>query len=68
MAAMSSRQNDEQILDWIRMRVDGMSASEAARATGHEPRHVSSATNKIRAADIAESGETDVALAYWGRE
>jgi hypothetical protein len=59
-----SRERDEQILDWLSRRASGESCASIARVDGTHSGIVVVATNNIRNADIAESGEP-VLGAYW---
>lgn len=60
-----SRSADALVLRLLAMRCDGLNASQIADQTGLTREFVRTATNRVRAADEAESGE-DVAHAYWG--
>ena len=59
-----TRARDEELLDWVRRRAAGESCGSIARAAGSNPGIVIRATNVVRDADAAESGE-DVTGAYW---
>ena len=61
-----SRERDEEILCWLRWRSDGVSTTRIGRHVGKAPALIVQATNRVRAADIDESGDPDVAGAYWG--
>jgi len=64
--AQQSRQSDDLvILRLVRMRAGGLTTVQIAKRTGLSDGYVRSATNKVRAADIAESGEPDAAAGYW---
>jgi hypothetical protein len=59
-----ARQSDEQLLDLLAMRSGGMTPQRIADATGLRVQYVSTATNRVMRADMAESGE-DVIRHYW---
>lgn len=63
-----SREHDEQTLEFVRLRSSGSTPSDIARMFGVQRASVSRATAKVRDADIAESGEPEAYLAYWGAE
>jgi hypothetical protein len=56
--------SDFHLLDWVRRRVNGERVKDIAAACGADPIYVSADTNRVRNADIKESGE-DVSGAYW---
>jgi len=64
MARITDRASDERILGWIAQRVAGVAAQRIADADGVGQPQVIQSTNKVKAADAAESGEA-VAGAYW---
>ncbi|PID95790.1 MAG: hypothetical protein CSA85_00525 [Alphaproteobacteria bacterium] len=64
VAIVTGRASDERILNWIKKRVAGVVAQRIADADGVSQPQVIQCTNKVKAADAAESGE-DVAGAYW---
>lgn len=66
MADMNQN-DDRKVLRWIRLRTDGVSSAEIARRYEVSPQTVRDRTNRVLAADIAESGE-DVAIHYWPRK
>lgn len=59
-----TRAQDEKILQWLAWRSAGYSARAIARHVDAAPGVVVKATNAVRAADLAESGE-DVSAGYW---
>jgi len=59
-----ARQSDEQLLDLLAMRSGGMTPQQIADATGLRVQYVSTATNRVMRADMAESSE-DVTGHYW---
>lgn len=64
MARITDRASDERILGWIAQRVAGVAAQRIADTDGVGQPQVIQSTNKVKAADAAESGEA-VAGAYW---
>ncbi len=58
------RERDEELLEWIRRKIDGWTWGEIARAFGRSAVSVQNACFNVRKADAAESGE-DVTGAYW---
>ena len=64
MAIVKGRTADERILNWIEQRVAGVPAQRIASTNSVSQPHVIRSTNKVKAADAAESGE-NVAGAYW---
>jgi hypothetical protein len=58
------RDADELLLDMLRLRTRGLTPTAIAAKFGLGVQYVSTATNRVRRADAAESGE-DVAGAYW---
>lgn len=60
----ATRAQDERLLRWIAARRRGVSAHAIAQAEGLSGSRVMGATNALRDADAAESGE-DVRGAYW---
>ncbi len=63
-----ARQSDETVLRLLDLRTAGLSPTILAERTGRSPQFVSTATNRVRDADLAESGEDPdrVAACYWG--
>ena len=61
------RSRDEEVLDWIARRAAGESANGIAKVAGKASAVVVQATNQVRDADLAESGEDParVRRAYW---
>lgn len=61
------RQSDELTLEMVRLRSAGMSAVEISRKIGKTQQFVTTATNRVRRADVAESDEPKgvVDAAYW---
>ena len=59
--------SDDDILSWLQQRRAGRSCLAIARAAKADMRVVRMITNRIRAADLAESGEGPVRVleAYW---
>lgn len=59
--------SDRDVLDWVRRRAAGESSAAIAARCGAHDAYVRVATNKVRAADLAESGEDprQVERAYW---
>jgi hypothetical protein len=62
---MIPRAADERVLNWIRRRRAGESCADIARIVGVNRGAVVRDTNKVRDADIKESGETDIEKDYW---
>jgi hypothetical protein len=67
MDAPATRESDERILQWLRARHDGIGPRQLARELRVSWAAINAATYKVRAADIAESGEppASVRSAYW---
>ena len=67
MTGRTDRAEDVVHLAWLSLRAAGHSSAAIAAAFGASPAYVRAATNRIRAADLAESGERPdiVAGAYW---
>ncbi len=65
---LPTRQDDELHLRAVRMRSIGVSAATTARRLGLESARARVITNRIKQADIKESGEPQdvVRSAYWG--
>lgn len=59
-----SRSADDLTLALLRLRTGGLTTKQIAAKTGLSDGYIRSITNKVLAADAAESGE-DVAGAYW---
>jgi hypothetical protein len=61
------REDDELLLKRIALRCAGTSATEIARQTGGFPQSIYNLTNRVREADLRESGERRavVLTAYW---
>jgi hypothetical protein len=59
--------SDDDVVWALRQRVLGVSSARIAAAIGCSSAYVRAATNRVRAADMAESGEPAdvVASAYW---
>lgn len=55
---------DDLTLAMVRMRADGATVAQIARQLGLREQYVSTATNRVMRADMAESGE-DVSGFYW---
>lgn len=64
MGRVTGRASDERLLRWIRQRVEGVPARCIADADGVSISQVLQATNDVKAADMAQSGE-NAARAYW---
>lgn len=64
LAQNRSRAADEALLAMVHLRASGMTPHEIAQEFGVRDQYVSTATNRVMRADMAESGE-DVAGAYW---
>jgi len=64
--SVTPRHQDELILSAIRMRCQDIGASDIASRLGTSSAYVRAATNRVKAADEAESGET-VSDSYWDR-
>lgn len=64
---MSRITPDWQVLDWIKRRRAGETPKQIAVSCGVSLEVVRSATNRVRAADLAESGEAPakVNAGYW---
>lgn len=67
MSARAPQVSDATLLDWIRRRVAGETAQQIARRAGVTQERVRVVTNRVRDADLAESGEPErvVRAAYW---
>lgn len=67
MGLQATRARDEEVLDWIAMRLNGWSLGDVAAEFGTKPALVAQATNNVKKHDIAKSGEPRgaVAGAYW---
>lgn len=63
-----TRADDERLLSMIEARRKGLSLAEAGQMFCVTGRAVAAATNRIRSADLAESGEPveSVRATYWG--
>lgn len=61
---VSGREQDERILQAIRLRCEGVEPRRIAAATGLSTDYARAATNRVKAADEKESGE-EVAAGYW---
>lgn len=61
---MASRKSDERLLEWLRLRCEGVSAVSIAKHHGVNYQMVSNATNAVMKADIEVSGD-EVRSAYW---
>ena len=64
MKKVVGRASDERLLAWIKGRKRGQTVSELGAQSGVTNVQVVVTTNKVRDADIVESGE-DVAGCYW---
>jgi hypothetical protein len=64
MPGRADRHEDERVLTWLRLRCDGLSSPEIGARYGVTGERVRTATQRVREADAAESGE-DVEEAYW---
>lgn len=65
MTALSrARLRDARTLDWVRRRAKGETCVQIGAAYGMDPRSISRATETVRKADAAESGE-DIEGEYW---
>ena len=62
-----TRQTDNKILEWIRLRTEGFSAAQVGEKYGVPEERVRVATNRVLDADI-EHCCPDVAKAYWSRK
>ncbi len=61
---VTGRESDERLLEWLRLRCEGIPLSLIAELSfGASPPQVSRETNRVRNADAAESGE-DVEISY----
>ena len=58
------RASDERVLKMIQLRCQGIGPTVIAERFGTTSQFVSVATNRVKRADIAESGE-DAAGSYW---
>lgn len=59
-----SRAADERLLEWLRLRVDGVPMDDIGAAHGFSRSRVWQATNNVRKADIDHCG-LSVVSAYW---
>lgn len=62
---MNERQQDELLLEWLRARTEGRTSGEIAEQYGTQSASIRIATNRIREADLAESGEPTASDYYW---
>ena len=64
---MASRASDDLILKAVRLRCKGMGPADVGRVIGKSSQFVSTACNRVRLADLAESGEkrAKVLRKYW---
>ena len=67
MRGTVNQHGDKMVIEWIRLRIDGLSSAEIARRYDVSPQRVRIDTQRVRAADAAESGE-DVEAFYWDVE
>lgn len=67
--ATADREIDEAVLTMIRLRALGETSAKIAKRFHTSPEYVRVCTNKVRGADLRESGEDRDAVArrYWGR-
>lgn len=65
MGRTCSRADDEALLDMLAARSAGVSSYDIGRQIGMTGEAVRIATNRVRDADLAESGEADACFAYW---
>ncbi len=67
---MTTRARDEEVLEMLRLRNQGVATSKIAAMFGTEPAAVLNATNNVLIADLRESGEKPgkVSKHYWGRK
>lgn len=67
MPKFASREDDERVLMMIEARVEGVPSPQAAAHFGMSSEYFRVMTQRVRAADIKESGEPseDVQEAYW---
>lgn len=65
--ALKSAWSDDDVLSWVRDRANGRSCAAIAARSGAGESYIRAATNRVRDADIAESGERPdvVRRAYW---
>jgi hypothetical protein len=70
MSANPTRQADELLLDWLRLRAEGKTSVEVAAIYGVTQERVRSATSRVVDEDIDHSGETEKAVlaGYWPRK
>ena len=63
----STRQDDERHLQWLRWRACGFTTPAIARVSNYTESHIRTATNRIKAADMIESGEPAAIVRrdYW---
>lgn len=63
-----TRADDDRLLSMVAARSKGLSSREVGQVVGLEREAVRTAVNRVRAADLAESGENRGAVmaAYWG--
>lgn len=57
-----TRQDDEQLIDWLARRAAGVSSYKIARDEGIEANKVRTATNRVKTADLAVEFSDG---AYW---
>lgn len=60
----TTRQRDDQILEWLARRTGGETCQSIAVSEGVSRGQVVAATSRVKDADIAECGD-DVASGYW---
>lgn len=62
----ATRKTDETLLHWVAMRTQGISCASIGAGAQTSEAYVRAATNRVRSADIDESGEPLADAAYWG--
>lgn len=65
MPGLPDRSDDERLLAWLWLRSQGQSSGEVALRYGVTSERVRTATQRVRQADIDESGEPDAGRYYW---
>lgn len=59
------RERDDEVLDWIALRLSGVSANEIARRYGRKSAVVVQTINLVRDDDIAASPGENAERSYW---
>ena len=67
MSNVTTREDDEMVLKWLRYRYHGFTTASIAKVHGFRCARVRTATNRVKDDDIKYSQEprTEVQAAYW---